>query len=139
MSKVYNAIFQKKLPRVLEKMKNIFQFSPKKRISDWFLFEQGTMIMLYGFVHQPYLLPAILNPRIFSLELIRQRLIVEIEHFLNFKKTTEIEFPWAVGPFIIKNKATLPMIKILLKEMGFLTEAAINYDPHHIISIRTHV
>ena len=27
------------------------------------------------------------------------------------------------------------MIEILLREMGFPTEAFINYDPHHIISI----
>ena len=26
------------------------------------------------------------------------------------------------------------MSEILLKEMGFFTEAAINYDPHHVIS-----
>ena len=31
------------------------------------------------------------------------------------------------------------MIESLLKEMGFLTEAAINYDPHHIISIKRQV
>ena len=28
------------------------------------------------------------------------------------------------------------MIEILLKETGFLAEAAINYDPHHVISNR---
>ena len=39
MSEVYNAIFQKKLPRVLLEMKEILHFSPgKKRIGDWFLF-----------------------------------------------------------------------------------------------------
>ena len=31
------------------------------------------------------------------------------------------------------------MIERLLREMGFPTETAINYDPHHIISIRRQV
>ena len=64
---------------------------------------------------------------------------METEHFLKLRKSTEIRFPWVVGPFIIKNKASLPMIERLLREMGFPNEAAINYDPRHIISIRTQV
>ena len=34
MSEVYNAIFQKKLPRVLPEMKNILQLFTEKRIGD---------------------------------------------------------------------------------------------------------
>ena len=66
MFEVYSAIFQKKFSRVLPEMKNILQFSPEKRIGDWFLFEQGTLIRLYGFVHQPYLFPAFSTPRVFQ-------------------------------------------------------------------------
>ena len=117
----------------------MLQFSPERRIGDWFLFEQGTMIRLYGFVHQPYILPRFLTLRVFALELIKHKLIVENEHFLNFKKYSEIKFPWVVSPFIFKNKFALPMIEILLREMGFQTEVAINYVPHHIISIRRQV
>ena len=70
------------------------------------------------------------------MEFIRKNLIVDTEHFLNFKKSTKIRYPWDVGPFTIKNKVALPMIDILLKEMVFLTEASINYDPLHVISNR---
>ena len=105
-------------------------------IFDWFLFEHGTVIMLYGFVHPPYMLPAFLNPRVFSMEFIRQKLMVDTEHFLYFEKSTEIKYPWDVGPFTIKNKASLPMIESLLKEMGFFIEPAVNYDPFHLISNR---
>ena len=73
------------------------------------------------------------------MELIRHKLIVETEHFLNFKKSSEIRFPWVVGAFIIKNIASLSMIERFLREMGFLIEDAMNYDLHHIISIRRHV
>ena len=31
------------------------------------------------------------------------------------------------------------MVEILLREMGFETDVSINYDPHHIISIRRQV
>ena len=135
MSEVYNAIFQKKLPIVLPEMKNILRISTEKRIGDWFLLEQGTVIRLYGFVHQCYLFPAFLTPRFFSMELITQKLIVEIGHFLNFNKSIEIKYPWVVIHFIIKNKASLPMIDILLKEMGFFTKATINYDPMMLFQI----
>ena len=136
MLDVYNDIFQKKLPRVLLDLRNILHLSTEKMIGYWFLFEQGTMIILYDFVHPPYFFLAFSTPRFFSMEFIRQKLIVETEHFLNFKKSTEIKYPWDVIPFITKNKASMLMIEILLKEMGFLIEPAINYDPFHLISSR---
>ena len=70
------------------------------------------------------------------MEFIRQKLIVETKHLLNFKKSTEIKYPWVVGPFVIKNKDSLRMIEGLHKEMGFSIEPTINYDPHHVISNR---
>ena len=97
------------------------------------MFEQGTVIRLYVFVPQSYLFPTFVSPRVFSLELIRQKLIVDTEHFSNFKKSNEIRYPWVVEPFIIKNKVALPMIESLLKEMWFLTKNDINYEPYHVI------
>ena len=55
---------------------------------------------------------------------------------MNFIKNFEIKFPWIVGPLVIKNKVALPIIESLLREMGFPVEAAIDYDPHHVISNR---
>ena len=89
--------------------------------------------------HQTYVLLAFLTPRIFLLELIRKNLIVENEHFIKFKKSSKIKFPWVVGPFITKSKDYLPVVESLLKEMKFQTVVAINYDPHHVISIRRQV
>ena len=117
-------------------MKEILQFSPERRVRDLFLSEHGTMIRVYGFIHQTYILPVFLTLRVFSLELIRQRLIVEDEHFSSFKRTSEIKFPWTVGPFVVKRKSTLQMIESMLREMGFSVEVAVNYDPHHVISNR---
>ena len=88
------------------------------------------MIIMYGFTQSPYMLPAFLTPRVFSMEFIRQNLFIEIEHFQKYKKSTEVKYPWVVGPFTIKNKGALPMVEGLLRELGFERKHAINYDPH---------
>ena len=66
----------------------------------------------------------------------RHKLIVGNAHFLSFRKASEIKFPLKVGPFIIKNKASLPLVEGLLQDMNFMKATKINYDPHHIISQR---
>ena len=68
MAEVYNLFFQEILPRVFPEMKELLHLSPRKMVGDWFLVEAETIIRLYGFVYQPYVLPAFLTARIFSLE-----------------------------------------------------------------------
>ena len=97
-------------------MKESLQFTPDRKIGDWFLLEEHKIIRVYGFFHDPYILPSFLTPRIFSLELVMQKLIVENEHFSSFRKASEIKFPWVIGPFIIKKKNALPVIQSLLKK-----------------------
>ena len=100
-------------------MKELLQLSPERRVGDWFLSEHNNVIRVYGFSYQPYVPPTFLSMRVFALELIRQRLIVEYEHFLSYKKPSGINYPWTVGPLTIKSKASLPMIESMLKEMRF--------------------
>ena len=95
-------------------MEEILQFSLDRRIGDWFLLKEHTIIRLYGFVHETYIMPTLLTPRIFSLEFIRQKINVENEYLLSFRKASEIKFPLKVGPFIIKNKDSLPIVEGLL-------------------------
>ena len=134
MDLVYEVLFQERLSSILPEIKSMLQSSPERRVEDWFLSEDNTLIRVYGFTHQPYVLPAFLILRVFSLELIRKRFTVENEYFMRFKKQEDIKFPWAVCPFNIKNKLALPKVKIFLRERGFAMEAMIDYDPHHIIS-----
>ena len=98
MAEVCDLFFQERPPKVFPEMRKILQLSHSKMIGDWFLTEFGTIIRLYGFVHQPYILPTFLTARVFSLELIRQILTVEEEHFLNYKKSSNLIFPWEVRP-----------------------------------------
>ena len=94
MVEIYEVFFQERLPRVFPEMRQMLQFSKRQKIGDWFLSEFGTTIRLYGFIHPPYILPAFLTPRIFFLDLIQKKLMVEEEHFLNFKKSSNLIFPW---------------------------------------------
>ena len=119
MFEVYKTFFNQNFPRVLPVMKEILQFSLEKMIGYWFLMEEGAIIRVYGFVYPPYVLRTFLTPRIFSLYMIRQKLVVENEHFINFKKSSEIKFPWVIGPFIIKSRVSFPVVEYLLKEMEF--------------------
>ena len=93
-------------------------------------------IRFYGFVHQPYILPYFLTARIFFLELIQQKLTIEEENFLSYKKSSNLVFPWEVGPYIVRSRDALPLVTNLLRGMGFYLEQAANYDPYEIISKR---
>ena len=95
-------------------MQEALQFSPDKKIGVWFLLEEHTIIRVYGFTHEPYIFPAFLTPKVFDLELVRHKLIVENEHFISFKTTLEIQFPWVIGPFIIKSKVALLVVESIL-------------------------
>ena len=94
------------------------------------------MLRIYGFTGHPYKLPAFLTPRIFALEFMRQRLQSEEEHFSAFKKSSNIKFPLKVGTFIFKSKGALDFIEKLLESLDFQKELRVNYDPHHVISLR---
>ena len=100
------------------------------------MLEEHTIIRVYGFSYELYSLPSFLTLRVFSLEFIRHKLIVDNEHLISFKKASEIKFPWVVGTFIIKNKYGLPIVETMLQNMNFKKAIAANYDPHHVISLR---
>jgi hypothetical protein len=119
MSRAHSLIFGMDLPRDLEEMKRFLQPNPESRVGYWMLFIQSTVIWVYGYQEGPYLLPVIINPRIFSLEFIGQRIISEIEHFLKVHKASNLKFPFMVGPFVVKNKSCLPQIQHKLSEFRF--------------------
>ena len=66
----------------------------------------------------------------------RQRLLSEEEHFGALKKSSNIKFPLKVISFIFKSKGALIFIEKLLENMDFQKESKVNYDPHHVISLR---
>ena len=77
-----------------------------------------------------------MTPRIFALEFMRQILLFEEENFGAFKKSSNIKFPFKVGPFIFKGKGALAFIERLMENMDFTKDVNMNYDPHQVISLR---
>ena len=117
-------------------MKEALQFSLDRKIGDWFLLKEYTIIRVYGFTHEPYIMLSFLTPTLFYLDLVKAKLIVGNEHFISFKKASEIKFPYVIGPIIIKNKAALPVVDILLREIDFKIDFAMKFDPQNVISLR---
>ena len=125
MAEIFELFFQERFPRVLPEMRQMLQLLNNKKIGDWFLIEFEMTIRLYGFIHPPYVLPNFLTPRVFSIELIWQNLIVEEEQFLNFKKSSSLIFPWELKPYTVRSRAAFPLVANLLRGMEFLLGQAI--------------
>ena len=68
------------------------------------------------------------------MEFTRQRLHYETEHFIEYKKASNIKFHYNTGPFVIKTMSSLPIIEKLLKAMNFKEVDTIRYDPKQVIS-----
>ena len=75
-----------------------------------------------------------LNPSVSTLELIRQRISVDEDHFTTHRKDSWIKYSINFEPFIVKNPSMLPMMEKVLKAMKFQVNHAQNYDLKGIIS-----
>ena len=85
-------------------MQEALQFSLDRIIGDWFILGEQTIIRVYGFTYEPYIFPYFLTSRVVALDIVRHKSMVENEHFISFKKSSEIKFPWVIASFIIKIK-----------------------------------
>lgn len=70
MKIIYFFIHGDSHPRIMPDYKSLLQIIPKSSVGDWFIFEGHTLIIIYGFEGEPYLLPTF-TLRIFALEYIR--------------------------------------------------------------------
>jgi len=116
---IFELIHEEKLPRVIEELRSLLQLTKSKAMGDWFFYEEETIIRVYGFLHQPYILPAFLTPRILCLEYAKQKIIYEDFHFENAHKASDLKLPVSLGPFILKNRSFLPAIETTLAQYQF--------------------
>ena len=65
------------------------------------------------------MIPAYLNPSIFALELIRQSIYVDEEHFTTHRKDSWIKYHINFRPFVVKKPVALPKVEKVLKAMNF--------------------
>ena len=128
-SRVYFLFFEVNYPRVPQHFQVYLHPQAENQIGHWFLYHDYIVIRVYGCEEQPYKLPVFLTPRIFALEVVRQRLHSDELHFSSKKKTSNFKFPITVGPFIVKNKAAIELIDGIMACFSFSSDEAYKYDP----------
>ena len=75
-------------------------------IGDWFLAKNFSLVRVFGFTGSPYVLPIFLTTSVFALEVMRQRILADREHFTapSLKRSSWIKYPLTVGNFVLKRK-----------------------------------
>ena len=133
-SRVYYFIYEANYPRVPQQFQNYLYPPTKDQIGDLLLFPKYTVLRVYGSEHQPYMLPSLLTPRIFSLEVLMQILHSYELHFSSKKHTSTFKVPITVGPFTVKNRVAIELIDDMMACFCFSQDFYCQYDPLHIIS-----
>ena len=133
-AKVCTLLFETTCPRVTSTLQECLHPSTEDWIGDWFLSENYTVIKVYGFDRHPYRLPAFLTPRIFSMEVIRERFHVDFQHFSGRKQASSIKLPITIGPFTIKSKEVINLIDDIMASFKFPIDVACQYDPYDLIA-----
>ena len=128
-------VFNPEINRISNDLKEILN---PDLIGDWFLAKNFSLVRVFGFTGSPYVLPIFLTTSVFALEVMRQRISADIEHFTapSLKRSSWIKYPLTVGNFILKKEAALPIIEKVLKQLNFPQVSPVKYDPKHIISER---
>jgi len=78
MSIAYLLVHGDPLSRVLPEFKNLLPLTLETRVGDWFIIESCTLIRVYGFEGEPYMLSKSLTPRKFSSNYTRKKFIIMI-------------------------------------------------------------
>ena len=92
MAKVFISLFGSLSPRVSEELRNHLQLSPTTKIGEWYLFENHTIIRVYGFEVEQCLLPLLLTPIMYAFEYIRHRFASHFRYFGKFEKAITFKF-----------------------------------------------
>ena len=81
------------------------------------MYEDHTIIRVYGFGGRPFKLPAFLTPRIFALEFIRQKMANDEQHFSDKKATRTFRIPTELGPFVVRSWQAYNILEERLRKM----------------------
>ena len=121
---LYTLLYDSPLPRVIPEMIQELQSTPPLATGDWFLYEDHTIIRVYGFGGRPFKLPAFLTPRIFTLEFIIQKMASDELYFTDKKAARTFRIPTELGPFIIRSHQAYNIVEERLNKMKFPTVGA---------------
>ena len=129
---LYTLIYQPP-PRVIPEMFQELQTTPVLATGDWFLYEDHTIIRVYGFEGRPYRLPSFVTPRIFALEYIRQKMASDDLHFSGGRFARTFRIPTGLGPFVVKSRQAYKTIEKMMEKLNFPSMGPWKYDPKGII------
>ena len=135
MPAIYKFIFGSTMPRISEDLNFLLQ-NPVELIGDWFCYKNFTVIRVYGFEGEPYKLTKFTTRTLFALEFLRQRLIVENDNFLKYKKASSMNFNFTLEPFVARSVYAITVVDQILKSESFQTDRSLRYDPKKVFHQR---
>ena len=116
MDRTYYILFGSLPPNIYSGLKKALQLIPNTRIGDWYLFENHKNLRIYGFKEEPYLIETFFNPRIYALEFVIQSFSIDYYYFSKYNKPITFKFPYKIGPFIAKTRASKTIVEELFEE-----------------------
>jgi len=124
--------------RLSKDMQKILQLSRSYKIGDWYLYQNHSVIRIYGCELCPYRLPRYVPMRLFALEYYRQLINSDLTHFHSTKKKANLKFRDNLGPFTMNKKDGWQEADQILGQQLRLKKSFwwVPYDPEGFISAR---
>jgi len=125
-------------PRLLVHIQKTLQLSKNYKIGDWYLYENHTVIRIYGCELCPYRLPRYVPMRLFALEYYRKLINSDLTHFHSAKKKAHLKLKYHLGPFIMNKKEGWQEVEKILRDKYKLSRSfsLVPYDPEGYISAK---
>lgn len=117
-------------------MQKILQLSKSYKIGEWYLYQNHTVIRIYGCELYPYRLPRSVPMRLFALEYYRKLINSDQTHFHSAKKKAHLKFKGQLGPFVMNKKEGWQDVDQILGEKLKLKRSLwwVPYEPDGFIS-----
>ena len=93
-------IYEEDYPRVCQELQDSLHPVVEQQVGDWILYKDFTVIRIYGVEKKSYKLPKFLTPRIFGLEILRQRFDSDYVHFTSRNQVGTFKLPVTVAPVV---------------------------------------
>lgn len=88
------------------------------RVCDWYLFEEHTILRIYGSEVKPYLLLAFLTLNMYALEFIILKFYFDYIHFSNTIQPSTSRLTKKIDPFLVKSRTTMSIMEYILKVLN---------------------
>lgn len=124
--------------RITYEMQKILQLSKNFKLGDCYLYENHTIIRIYGYELCPSRLPRYVPMRLFALEYYKQLINSYLTHFHSTKERAQLKFRDRLGPFMMNKKDGWKDVDLILGDHFKLKRSFwwFPYDPLGFINAR---